>query len=317
MHRWARAITVGVGGVALTAAAIGAGISPAGAEEDEGDPTADSSADAVVWNDQFATVEVVNDGTSSTGGNETSSNNGNLVVIGQGARADAFSLSVARPEIMAWFTSEGFANWLGVGGSIDAGFQIVPGSPVVVPVLGGTAENLIGTINNTATGLATIFSGSAAVGNSTGVSLGQAFSGNGGAMATSGAAANSDATSAATAEVGNTQTAAVGVSNNGHASTGGNSASTNSGNAVLIGQGASAGAAGVTVGNAGDSTSDGSVTGGTASNTVNSVSNTAQGASSIQTGNAAVANSTNVSVSQSNTGNGGATATSSATAGGG
>jgi hypothetical protein len=293
---------------------IGAGISPAGA--DEGDPNADSDADALVWNDQFATVEVVNNGTASSGDNEATSRNGNLVVIGQGARADAFSLAIARPEIMAWFTSEGFANWSGAGGFIDTGFQIIPGSPVVVPVLGGTAENLVGTINNTANGIAQILSGSAAVGNGTGVSLGQTFANNGGATATSDATANSDAESDASAEVGNSQTAVVGVSNDGTASSGGNTASTSNGNAVLIGQGASAGAGSVTVGNAGESSGGGSVTGGTASNTVNSVTNTAQGQASIQTGSASVTNSTNVSVTQSNTGNGGATSTSTATAGG-
>lgn len=316
MHRWVRGITVGVGGVALVAATIGAGMSPAGAQRDD---DAHADADALVWNDQFATVEVENDGSSSTGDNTSTALSGNLVIIGQGASADAFAWSQSRDELLAWFYSEGFANWFGHGGLIDTGFQVIPGSPVVLPVLAGTAENLIQSITNTASGMAAISSGDAAVQNGTGVTLAQTFQGNGGATATADASsAGGDADSDASAEVANTQTAHVGVSNDGYASSGGNRATTANGNAVVIGQGASAGAAGVTNGNAGSGSGSGSgggsVTGGTASNTVGSVSNTATGQATIQTGDATVSNSTNVSVTQSNSGNGGATADSTASA---
>lgn len=315
MHRWVRGITVGVGGVALVAATIGAGMSPAGAQRDD---DADADADALVWNDQFATVEVENDGTSNTGDNTSTALSGNLVIIGQGASADAFAWSESRDELLAWFYSEGFANWFGHGGLIDAGFQVIPGSPVVLPVLAGTAENLIEAITNTASGMASIRSGDAAVQNGTGVTLAQTFAGNGGATATADAtSSDGDADSDASAEVANTQSAHVGVSNDGYASSGGNRATTANGNAVVIGQGASAGAAGVTNGNADSGSSGGSVTGGTASNTVGSVSNTATGESTIQTGDATVSNSTNVSVTQSNTGNGGATADATSTSGNG
>lgn len=307
MHRWVRGITVGVGGVALVAATFGAGMSPAGAD----DPSSDANADAVVWNDQFATVDVNNEGTSSTGGNTAESTNDNMVVIGQAATADASGLFESRDEIIGWFYSEGFADWSGVDWLVDTGFQVIPGSPVVLPVLGGSATNLVGTINNTAQGIATIVTGNATVSNSAGVTLGQTFAGN------DGATANADSTGGnanAYAEVGNSQGADVNVSNSGSSSSGGNSASTSNSNAVVIGQGASAGAEAATNGNASNGGGGGSVEGGTASNTANSVTNTASGQSSIQTGNATTNNSANVNVTQSNTGNGGATANATSTA---
>jgi hypothetical protein len=315
MHRWVRGITVGAGGVAVIAASFGAGLSPAGAQTDD-DPDADADADAVVWNDQFATVEVTNDGQSSTGDNEATSLSGNLVIIGQGADASADLLSESRDEILEWFFSEGFADWSGVGWLVDSGFSVIPGTPVVLPVLGGSATNLIESINQSATGIATIVSGSAAVDNTTGVDLSQDFSGNEGATATADATSGSGAAeSEANAEVGNSQGAGVFVDNNGTASSGGNRATTVNGNAAIIGQGASAGAGAEVNGNAGSESGGGggSVTGGTASNTVGSVTNTASGEAAIETGDASVSNSTNVSVTQSNSGNGGATATATAT----
>lgn len=296
MHRWVRRITVGAGGAALVAASFGAGLSPAGA-----DPRHDDDADAAVWNDQFATVDIDNDGEATTGGNQATALSGNVVIIGQGASADAELLAASRDEILAWFYSEGFADWSGVGGLVDTGFSVIPGAPAVLPVLGGSATNLVESINNSAIGIAGIVSGDAAVTNSTGVGLTQAFSGNEGATA--------DATGGdADATVGNDQTAHVDVSNDGYASSGGNQATTASGNAVVIGQGASAGAGASVDGNASNG-GGGSVTGGSASNTVGSVTNSAQGQATIQTGDATVSNSSNVNVSQSNTGNGGATAT--------
>jgi hypothetical protein len=314
MHRWVRAITVGAGGAALVAASFGAGMSPAGAQPDD-DRGAEAEADAVVWNDQFATVDVSNDGTASTGGNEATSINGNLVIIGQGADASAFLLSKSRDEFVRWFLSEGFADWSGFDGSIDTGFSVIPGTPVVLPVLGGTATNLVETINQTAVGIATIVSGGASVFNGAGVFVNQAFEDNGGATATADATGGSGAASSdADAEVRNSQGASVGISNNGSASSGGNKATTVNGNAAIIGQGASAGAGAAVSGNAGDSGGGGgSVEGGTASNTVGSVNNGASGQAGIQTGNASVSNTANVNVSQSNSGNGGATATGTAT----
>lgn len=307
MHRWVRGTAVGVGGAAVVVASFGAGLSPAGAQRDD-DPEAD--ADAAVWNDQYATVDIQNSGESSTGDNEATSVNGNLVVIGQGASADAELLTESRDEIVAWFYSEGFADWSGFGGLIDAGFEVIPGSPVVLPVLGGSATNLIESINNTADGIADIVTGSAGVANTTGVTVAQTFSGNEGATAdATGGAAEAEAT------VGNNQGADVSVSNDGYASSGGNRATTANGNAVIIGQGASAGAGASVNGNASNGGGGGSVTGGTASNTVGSVTNTAQGQANITTGGATVSNNTTVSVTQSNTGNGGATATATATGG--
>jgi hypothetical protein len=312
MHRWVRRITVGVGGAALVAASFGAGMSPAGAQTDD---DADADADAAVWNDQFATVDVTNDGHASTGDNVATSLSGNLVIIGQGANAGAALSSESRDEILEWFFSEGFADWSGVEWLVDTGFSVIPGTPVVLPVLGGTAENLIDSINNTAEGIATIVSGGAAVDNMTGVALAQIFSGNDGATATADATSGSGgAESDADATVGNTQTAGVTVDNNGTASSGGNRATTANGNAVIIGQGANAGASADVNGNAGSNGGGGgSVTGGTASNSVGSVTNTASGQASIETGDASVSNSTNVNVTQSNTGNGGASATATAT----
>jgi hypothetical protein len=308
MHRWVRGITVGAGGAALLVATFGAGLSPAGADDD---PEAD--ADAAVWNDQYATVDIETGGEASSGDNTASSFNGNVVLIGQGARADAELLSESRDEILAWFTAEGFADWMGAGGFIDTGFNVIPGSPVVLPVLGGSATNLIESINNTAAGIAEITAGAAGVSNTTGVTLGQDFSGNGGADATADATSG-DANATANASVNNSQRASVGVSSGGSASSGGNRATTANGNAVVIGQGASANASGSFDGNS-DGSGSGDVSGGTASNTVGSVTNTAQGQASISTGAATVSNNTTVNVTQSNTGNGGAT--SSATAEGG
>ena len=230
MHRWVRGITVGVGGAALVVAAFGAGLSPAGAQDDP-----ESDADAAVWNDQYATVDITNDGEASSGDNTASSYNGNVVLIGQGADADTEFLSESHDEILAWFTAEGFADWMGVEGSIDTGFSVIPGSPVVLPVLGGSATNLITSINNTAAGIAEITAGAAGVSNGTSATLAQTFSG-GGADATSDATGGG-ADSHANASVNNTQGANVGVSNNGHASSGGNRATTANGNAVVIGQG--------------------------------------------------------------------------------
>ena len=310
MHRWVRGITVGVGGAAVVVASFGAGLSPVGAQSDD-DPEAD--ADAAVWNDQYATVDITNGGESSSGDNVAASLNGNLVVIGQGASADAELLTESRDEILAWFYSEGFADWSGVGGLIDTGFEVIPGSPVVVPVLGGSATNLIQSINNTAAGIAGIVSGAAGVANTTGVGVSQAFSGNDGATADA-TATGSGADSDANATVGNNQGADVSVSNGGYASSGGNRATTANGNAVVIGQGASAGAGASVNGNS-NGGGGGTVTGGTASNTVGSVTNTAQGQATISTGAATVSNSTNVNVTQSNSGNGGATANATATGG--
>jgi|SoiMethySBSTD1v2_1073268.scaffolds.fasta_scaffold01547_15 hypothetical protein len=311
MHRWARAITAGAGGAALVVASFGAGLSPAGAQPHD---DADADADAAVWNDQFATVDIETGGEASTGDNVATSLNGNLVLIHQGATADADLLAESRDEILGWFYSEGFADWSGAEGLVDTGFSVIPGSPVVLPVVGGSATNLIETINQTAAGIAEITSGAASVSNTTGVDVSQDFSGNEGATATADATGGEgDADADADATVGNTQTAHVGVSSGGSASSGGNRATTANGNAVVIGQGASADAGASINGNASDGGGGGSVTGGTASNTVGSVTNSAQGQASVSTGAATVSNSTNVSVTQSNTGNGGATSTATAT----
>jgi hypothetical protein len=307
MHRWVRGITVGVGGAALVVAAFGAGLSPAGAQDDP-----ESDADAAVWNDQYATVDITNEGAASSGDNTASSFNGNVVLIGQGADADTEFLSESRDEILAWFTAEGFADWMGAGGFVDTGFSVIPGSPVVLPVLGGSATNLITSINNTAAGIAEITAGAAGVSNGTSATLAQTFSG-GGADATSNATGGG-ADSHADASVNNSQSANVGVSNGGYASSGGNRATTANGNAVVIGQGASADTSAAVNGNSNGSGGGGTVTGGTASNEVGSVTNTAQGQASISTGDATVSNSTSVNVTQSNSG-GGATASSTAEGG--
>ena len=278
MHRWVRGITVGVGGAALVVAAFGAGLSPAGAQDDP-----ESDADAAVWNDQYATVDITNDGEASSGDNVASSFNGNVVLIGQGADADTELLS--SPATRSSPGSRPRASptgWASVARSTP-GSSVIPGSPVVLPVLGGSATNLITSINNTAAGIAEHHRGAAGVSNSTSATLVQTFSGGGGATPRP-APPVAAPTATPTPASNNSQGANVGVSNDGHASSGGNRATTANGNAVVIGQGASADAGASVNGNSNGGGGGGTVTGGTASNEVGSVTNTAQGQASISTG---------------------------------
>jgi hypothetical protein len=257
-----------------------------------------------VWNEQYATVDLVNVALSNTGFNHASAEGSNEVGIGQEASADAFLETTSRDEIIPWVMSEGFAEWNG----FDGPFQVIPGTPLLVPVLGGTATNLVGDITNAADGIAEITTGAATSANSTTGAITQAFSSPADATATAGGSV-----ATASAESRNLQDVSVGVTNVAVSNSGFNSAHTSGSNSVGIGQSASANAGASVNGNAGDDPGSGEVTGGSASNTVNSVSNTANGQASVTTGNATSSNANNITVNQSNTGSG---ATSTATAGG-
>lgn len=303
MHRRVRHGAIAAGVAATAAIALTA--STALAQNPPDDET-EADAFALVLNDQQGHVFVLNVASSEAGGNEATTHNGNLVVIGQGADAGADLDSEALDEIL--HVSDGHSV-----------LWVIPGTPAVVPVTGGDASNSIDSIVNDATGMAVIVSGSATVNQTTGVTLDQAFDGNDGAdaLADTVGATTDDASANAHALVINHQRAAVGVVNIGQAAAGGNTASTSNGNAVIIGQHANASAEAEIIGNADDDdpagTSSGAVTGGSATNSVGSVSNTATGTSSITSGDATTSNSTTVSVSQSNTGNGGSVSTSTAT----